>query len=71
MKIHQFLNKFLHAASDTRHVVIHEGIKAQGTELFLSEVVTPGSEENHHRDLLKMTLGSFRIQGDILDIYVK
>lgn len=71
MKASQFLNKYLYASSDIKRVYVHHGIKPDGVELYLSEVVDPTSKENAHADLLGMTLSSFRILNGSLIIYVK
>lgn len=71
MKAYQFLNKFLYASSDTKHVFIHPAFKPDGEALYLNEIADPADKENHHRELLEMTVSSFCIRGKSLIIYTK
>lgn len=71
MKAYQFLNKFLYASSEIKHVFVHHNIKSDGVELYKSEIADPASKENPHKDLLNMTVSSFRILTDVLIIYTK
>lgn len=71
MKVYQFLNKFLYKVSDTKHVFIHHNTKADGVELYLSEIANPTSKENYHLELFEMTVSSFRIRNESLIIYTK